>query len=68
VSTVVAGSLTYSRLTDRLLQGGGGGGVVTVVVLAVAARAAKDSFGCRISYRNSGMMGTRTQISAVIRE
>jgi hypothetical protein len=31
-----------------------------VVVLAVV-RAATDSFGCRISYRNSGIMGTETE-------
>jgi hypothetical protein len=37
--------------------------VVTVVVVAVLAvvRAAADSFGCRISYRNSGIMGTETE-------
>lgn len=33
--------------------------MVTVVVLALV-RAAMDSFGCRISYRNSGIMGTET--------
>lgn len=33
---------------------------MVVVVLAVV-RAAKDSFGCRISYRNSGIMGTETE-------
>jgi hypothetical protein len=37
--------------------------VVTVVVVVVLAlvRAAMDSFGCRISYRNSGIMGTETE-------
>jgi hypothetical protein len=37
--------------------------VVTVVVVLVLAvlRAAMDSFGCRISYRNSGIMGTETK-------
>ena len=34
--------------------------VVVVVVLALV-RAAMDSFGCRISYRNSGIMGTETE-------
>lgn len=34
--------------------------VVVVMVLAML-RAAMDSFGCRISYRNSGIMGTETE-------
>jgi hypothetical protein len=46
------------RLPDWLLQGWGGAGVVTVVVVVLAAI---DSFGCRISYRNSGIMGTETK-------
>jgi hypothetical protein len=35
--------------------------VVVVLVVLVAVRAAADSFGCRISYRNSGIMGTETE-------
>jgi hypothetical protein len=34
---------------------------VVVVVVLVVLRAAADSFGCRISYRNSGIMGTETE-------
>jgi hypothetical protein len=51
---VLAGSL---RLPDWLLHGCGGVGVVTVEVVVETI----DSFGCRISYRNSGIMGTETK-------
>jgi len=35
--------------------------VTVVVVLLAVVRAAMDSFGCRISYRNSGIMGTEIE-------
>jgi hypothetical protein len=52
---VLAGSL---RLPDWLLHGCGGVGVVTMGVVVVETI---DSFGCRISYRNSGIIGTETK-------
>jgi hypothetical protein len=55
---VLAGSL---RLPDRLLHGCGGTAVVTVVVVAVVVLVVIGSFGCRISYRNSGIMGTERE-------
>jgi hypothetical protein len=57
-NTVLGGSLT---LLEGLLQGGSGAGVVTVLVVLAVVTAAMDSFGCRISYRNSGIMGTETE-------
>jgi hypothetical protein len=36
-----------------------------VVVVLAMVRAAADSFGCRISYRNSGIMGTETEKATI---
>ena len=56
-------SFRYSKLlvwlTSLLLLLQDGAGIVVVVVVRSAA--VYVSFGCLISYRNSGMMGTATE-------